>query len=232
MSRILFIDYDGTLHDTDAKFAVSLDGIYGLSSQQLIEAFLVVHRTIVHMHYPDRHDDFFFHQRLLTDHLKRPYDEKEARMAAGRFDEAHEERWKNPTFFRDTFYFLDKVREKHILCLTTGDFARQKADALERAAGKNYFSYAFDHMQLGIKGNSKFFNNALMSTNSLPGEAIVIGDSLEQDIAAAGEAGIPTIWVNRKGSPPTGIRINIDCEAKDLIEALEYIDGFEHETGS
>ncbi len=227
MTKILFIDYDGTLHDTDAKFAARLDGVYGLNSRQIMDAFLLVHRGIVHERYPEKHDDFFFHQKLLSDHLKMPYDEEEARDAAGIFNEAHEERWRNPTFFPDTFQFLDRAKENHILCLTTGDFARQKADALEKAAGKTYFSYTFDHTHLGMKGDSAFFRNALMSTNSLPAEAMVIGDSLEQDIAAASRAGIPTIWVNREALPPTITSYGPAYEARNLFEVLEYIDGFQ-----
>ncbi len=226
MSKILFIDYDETLHDTYAKFVVRLDGIYGLSAEQIINAYLAVHRGIVHLQYPEKHDDFFFHQRLLADYLGMPYDEGEARKTAIRFKEAQEECWINPTFYPESLYFLDKVKERYILCLTTGDYAREKADALEKAAGTNYFSYAFDHTHLGIKGDRTYFDNALMSTNSTPDDAIAIGDSLEHDIAAAKEAGIITIWVNRRGRSLTSDSPYPDYEASDLFDVLEFIESF------
>ena len=65
MKKVLFIDYDGTLHDSDAKYAARLDGILGLDGMQIWKAYLHVHRGIVHVQYPEKHDDFFFHQRLL-----------------------------------------------------------------------------------------------------------------------------------------------------------------------
>ena len=114
----------------------------------------------------------------------------------------------------------------HILCLTTGDYAREKADAVEKAAGRSYFSYIFDHTHLGIKGSSAYFENALMSTNSRPGDAVVIGDSLEHDVAAAKGAGITAVWVNRRGMSPPGDSPAPDYEASNLFEVLEYLDGF------
>jgi len=227
MSKILFIDYDGTLHDTDAKYAATLDGILGLSGEQIMKTYLVVHREIVHQRYPEKHDDFFFHQKLICEHLKKPYHESEALRTARRLEEAQEQCWVNPSFFPDSLPFLDKVKQKHILCLATGDHASEKADALEKAAGRSYFNYAFDHNHLGLKGSSTYFENALMSTNSRPEDAVAIGDSLEHDIAAAKEAGIRTVWVNRKGlPPPVGSSPPPDYQAKDLLEVLDYLEGY------
>lgn len=226
MSRILFIDYDETLHDTWSKFALKLEGIYGLSAREVMDAYLTVHRGIVHTQYPGKHDDFFFHQKLLSDHLGKPYDENEAHRMALSFKEAQEACWIQPNFFPDTFNFLDKVKERYILCLTTGDYAREKADAVEKARGRSYFSYIFDHTHLGIKGSSAYFENALMSTNSRPGDAVVIGDSLEHDVAAAKGAGITAVWVNRRGMSPPGELPAPDYEARDLYEVLKYLDGY------
>ncbi|UCC60178.1 MAG: HAD family hydrolase [Dehalococcoidia bacterium] len=226
MGKILFIDYDETLHDTLSKFAIKLEGIYGLSARELMDAYLTLHRGIIHTRYPDKHDDFFFHQKLLTDHLGKPYDENMAHRMAVSFKEAQESSWTEPNFFPDTFVFLDKVEERHILCLTTGDYAREKADAVEKAAGTSYFSYIFDHTHLGIKGSSAYFENALMSTNSRPEDAIVIGDSLEHDVAAAKGAGIRAVWVNRRGMSHMGDTPVPDYEARDLFEVLKYLDGY------
>ncbi|MDY6893691.1 MAG: HAD family hydrolase, partial [Chloroflexota bacterium] len=222
MSKILFIDYDNTLHDTDAKFAPVLDGVYGLSSEQLMETYLLVHRRIIHQQYPEKHDDFFFHQKLIHEHLNRPYDETEARRIASMFKEAQEETWTSPLFYPDTLEFLDKAKENHILCLTTGDFAQKKAKALEKASGKSHFSYVFDNNNLGMKGGSSYFKNALSSTNSRPEDVIAIGDSLEHDIIAAKEAGIKAVWINRKGLPHVTTSPGPDYQARDLIEVLGY----------
>jgi HAD superfamily hydrolase (TIGR01549 family) len=226
MKKVLFIDYDGTLHDSDAKYAAKLDGILSLEGMQIWKAYLHVHRGIVHVRYPEKHDDFFFHQRLLFDYLKKPYDDRVARTLAGRFRQAQQETWRTPSFYPDTLPFLNKVRENYILCLTTGDYAPEKAKALEKAGGVSYFSYAFDKDHLGLKGHSSsYYCNAVMSTKSHPKDVLVIGDSLEHDIAAAKNAGLTTVWVNRRGISLTENSPRPDFQANDLWEVLSYIEG-------
>ncbi len=224
MSRVLFIDYDNTLHDTEAQFASRLDGLYGLTSRQIVEVFLQVHREIVHVRHQDRHDDFFFHQRLICERLDRPYDEAEAREVARLFEAANSERWTAPWLFPDVISFLDAVREQHILCLTTGDYAREKADALEKAGGRAYFTHAFDHTHLGVKGSSLFFRNALSEVGAGPEDAVVIGDCPDQDIRAAGEIGISTIWVNRQGLTLPESSPAPDYTATGLREVVQHLD--------
>jgi len=225
MKKVLFIDYDGTLHDSDAKYAARLDGILGLDGMQIWKAYLHVHRGIVHVQYPEKHDDFFFHQRLLFDYLKKPYDDRVAHSLAGKFRQAQLETWENPSFYPDTLLFLNKVKDKHILCLTTGDYAPEKARALEKAGGKSYFSYAFDKDHLGLKSHSSsYYNNAVMSTKSHPEDVLVIGDSPEHDISAAKSAGLATVWVNRRGIPLTENLPRPDFQAKDLWQVLAYIE--------
>ena len=225
MKKVLFIDYDGTLHDSDAKYKARLDGILGLNGIDIWRAYLQVHRGIVHTRYPEEHDDFFFHQRLLFDYLKKPYYEKVANELAGKFRQAQLETWTNPTFYPDALPFLNKAKKRHILCLTTGDYAPEKAKALEKAGGVSYFSYVFDKDHLGLKGHSNsYYSNAVMSTNSRPEDVIVIGDSPEHDIAAAKGAGLATVWVNRRGIVLTDNLPQPDFEARDLREVLSYID--------
>lgn len=224
MKKVLFIDYDGTLHDSDAKYAAKLDGILGLDGMQIWKAYLHVHRGIVHIKYPEKHDDFFFHQRLLFGYLDKPYDDKIARTLAGRFRQAQQETWEKPSFYPDTLPFLNKVKENHILCLTTGDYAPEKAKALEKTGSVSYFSYTFDKDHLGLKGHSSsYYNNAVMSTKSRPEDILVIGDSPEHDISAAKGAGLATVWVNRRGITLTEGLPRADFQAKDLLEVLAYI---------
>jgi HAD superfamily hydrolase (TIGR01509 family) len=225
MKRVLFIDYDGTLHDSDTKYKDRLDGVLGLNGIDIWMAYLQVHRGIVHTQYPEKHDDFFFHQRLLFDYLKKPYDEKAANELAGKFRQAQLETWTSPIFYPDALPFLNNVKEKHILCLTTGDYAPEKAKALEKAGGVSYFSYVFDKDYLGLKGHSNsYYSNAVMSTNSRPEDVIVIGDSPEHDIAAARGAGLATVWINRRNIVLTENLPRPDFEVRDLREALTYIE--------
>ena len=223
MGKVLFIDYDGTLHDSDAKYDTKLDGLFGMNGLRLWETYLSLHREVVHTQYPQRHDDFMFHQRLLFEHLGVPYDDGEASRIARLFQEAQEECWTNPTFFPDSLPFLDRAVERHVLCLATGDYAPQKAEALGRAGGRSYFQYAFDRDHLGLKGGSAYFENALARTDCRPEEAVALGDSYEHDIVAAKSAGITTVWLDRNGKSGGRLPPEADYLVKNLMEALAYI---------
>jgi putative hydrolase of the HAD superfamily len=63
-----------------------------------------------------------------------------------------------------------------------------------------------------------------MSTNTRPEEVLVIGDSPEHDIAAAKNAGLATVWVNRRGITLTEDLPRPDFQAKDLVEVLTYVE--------
>jgi FMN phosphatase YigB (HAD superfamily) len=54
---------------------------------------------------------------------------------------------------------------------------------------------------------------------------LVIGDSPEHDIAAAKNAGLATVWVNRRGIALTENLPRPDFQARDLLEVLAYIEG-------
>lgn len=224
MGKVLFIDFDGTLHDSDAKYTAGLEGLFGLSGAEMWQTYLAVHRETVHRHYPGRHDDLLFHLRLLFDYLKHPYEEDVFRRVAAAFQRAQEECWTKPLFFPDSLPFLNEVKDRgHSLCLATGNYAAEKAQAVERAGGREYFDYAFDQTHLGVKGEAVFFLKALKATASPAWEAVAIGDSLPHDIKAAKEVGMAAVWVNRKGIPLPPTSPRPDHEVKDLLEALPYL---------
>lgn len=79
---------------------------------------------------------------------------------------------------------------------------------------------------IGIrKPDPRIFQRALDLTGAEPAEAVMIGDSLQADIAGAGALRIGTIWINGRGfsvedarHPPDAIVTN-PGEAAELIES-------------
>lgn len=221
--RTLFIDFDGTLHDSEAKFRVKLNGLFGFSGAHLLQTFLAVHQ-MVHQRHPDKHEDFQFQLKLVLERLRRPVDEAAIEELATRFKEAQQECWTEPVFFPDSLPFLDEVKHRgYRLCLATGDHAAEKACSVERMGGKKYFDHAFDQSILGMKGGDSYLRKALALTGSSREEAVVIGDSLPHDISPARVMGILTLWVNRKGEPLPPGSLRPDYEVKDLGEVLRYL---------
>jgi FMN phosphatase YigB (HAD superfamily) len=225
MSKIIFIDFDGTLHDTDPKYIAKLDGLFHLDGEYIWNSYLSLHRQIVHHQYPERHDDTMFHIRLLLSHLNQPFDHAVAADIISRLEQAQEECWQKPQFFPDSLPFLNQIKAKgYTICLATGDYAEEKAKSIEEAAGRKYFTQAFDRARLGVhKGDPKYFRKALSVVNSFPESAISIGDSLAHDIVPAKGLGIKTIWLNRIGNPTPEGSLSPDYEAKDLLLALKWL---------
>ena len=118
----ILIDFDGTLHDTEAIFYSKLDGLFGLDGKTLYNLYLFeIHRKLVHEHFPKRHNDRRFHCELLCHHLKKPIDKKIISLLDKRFKEAEEIVFSSPKFFEDAKDFLDlAICAGHRLCLSSG----------------------------------------------------------------------------------------------------------------
>jgi len=225
--KTVLIDYDGTLHDSDAVFASKLDGLFGLNGRDLYRIYLVdVHRNIVHEQYPERHDDWNLHWRLLLQHLGRPYNREEAELLNTRFGEAAKAAYTNPRFFPDTFPFLNRLSEANYeIVLSTGQGSLKKAENLRRTAGKDYFSQVFGEEILGrLKNDPAYYREVLKRLGARAEQTVSIGDTILTDIYPAKVVGIKTIWVNRRGEkPPTNSERTPDHEVLNLISALDYL---------
>lgn len=224
MMKTLLVDYDNTLHDSDAKFFAKWDGILGLSGQQLWQLHLGVHREIVHRLYPERHDDADFQCRLIFQRLGKPYDRAVAEQIVRGYREAEEACWKDPTPFPDTIAFLDTAKARgYQLCLATGEHAEEKAQAMNKLGSKRYFDHVFGEDRVGcIKADPEYYRRVLAACQAAPEQTTMIGDTLLNDIMPAKAVGIRTIWVNRKGEEPPP-QARPDHTVGGLTEALAYL---------
>lgn len=225
--KTLLIDYDGTLHDSDSKFIAKFSPParkLGLRGKKLWKLYLFdVHRGLVHKRFPKKHDDPRFHCRLIFKLLKKPHNGKIAEEMIDAFERALRECWTNPSFFDDTFEFLDRVVGKDKLCLATSEYAREKAGCVERFGRKKYFDHVLGDYNIDCRKTEKeYYQKALKISNSTPEETVIIGDTLTHDIVPAKLVGIRTIWVNRRNErAPEGSEP--DHEVKKLMEVLKYL---------
>ncbi len=223
----ILIDFDGTLHNTESVYASKLDGLFGLDGEKLYHIFLFdVHRKIVHEHYPKRHGDLELHWRLLLQHLGKPYDSDTANLLAVRFQKADKAILENPRLFHEVPLFLNRVvKAGNRLCLSTGGKSLEKAEAITRVLGTNYFSNVLDEATLGCpKHLPLYYENALKQLVWKAGNTFSIGDTILTDIYPAKTVGMKTIWINRrKEKTPTKLRRIPDYETSDLISALDFL---------
>lgn len=160
----ILVDFDGTLHKTEHVFASKLDGLFGMKGIQLFNIYLLeIHRKIVHLEHPLRHDDMKLHWSLLLNHLGISYDDKKANLLSIKFKEAMDDILRNPLLFPDAQDFLKgATKNGYTLCLSTGENSQEKAEAVEKALGNNYFHYVIGEDILGhLKNEESYYNEAL-----------------------------------------------------------------------
>ena len=147
MINTIFIDFDGTLHDSDSKFESKLDGFLGFDGKTIWHTFFFkVHRELIHNKFPEKHNDTEFHSKLLFELLGKKYDKEEAKNLIQASKQAEEECWINPNYFNETNEFLQRLYDNNFkICLTTGSHAKEKAKGIEKFFSKNQAFYSTDH---------------------------------------------------------------------------------------
>ena len=221
----MFIDFDNTLHDTDSKYVNELDGLLGFDGAFLWDMFLNRIHRMVHVRFPERHEDLRFHVELLLEALGRRVSSEDVERFMEALEDAERACWEAPSYFPDAFDFLRRAKGfGYILCLTTGPNSAFKAQALEKRVSFKVFDYVFGEDTLGcIKSEPEYYRRALNVTGADASSTVTVGDTLSTDIAPAKIIGLKTIWVNRRGLDPKAVGVKPDFTVKDLGEALKVI---------
>lgn len=222
----VLLDFDRTLHDSDRAYERRLDGFLGLTGQQVFQHLRRLHEAILSKEPPERLNDADFQTRLLAEELARTNVEMAQRELRARFEAAWEDCRDAKELFEETIPFLARLTVAgYILHLATGDYARRKADGIERQAGRTFFRQVFDEEALGVgKGKRDYYDRALERLGAPSRQVVVVGDSLKNDIVPGKEAGLGTVWVRRKNEENKD-GVAPDLVAASLTEALGYLVG-------
>lgn len=226
MIKHLLIDFDRTLNDSDAVYEKNLNGFLGLTGKEVLRHWEAIHRDILAKEPKERHEDLDLHYQMLLEkwRLADPLEIKaELRR---RIRAAQQECWDATALFPDAIPFLFCMKDAgYVLHIATGDYAQQKAEAIELQAGRSLFQWAFDESVLGVgKGKRDYFDRLLARLGACGVDALVFGDSLRNDIGPAREAGISTVWVRRKDEKASDI-IAADLTVASLAQGLEGFHG-------
>ncbi len=101
--------------------------------------------------------------------------------------------------YEETIEILTELKKKYKLILISNSDSISLPLTLKKFDLAQYFHKMFFSFELGmIKTDSFFLQNVLSGLKLLPRDCLVVGDSLESDIAAAVAAGIPAILIDRK----------------------------------
>ena len=113
-------------------------------------------------------------------------------------------------------------------CIATNGAESDKSDAVKGLAmvgADRYFSHIFASKDMGYeKPDPEFFAHILSTLDPDPSVYVMIGDNYEKDIVGAKQAGIDTVFFNRKnlrGSFP--LADAVICSMEELPAVIEML---------
>ena len=116
---------------------------------------------------------------------------------------------------------LTMLRGRFAIGMITNGAADIQKDKLARSGLAEYFDPVIISADQGVgKPDPAIFTAALQHVGAAPDATVMIGNSLEHDIAGARDAGMGTVWVNRVGAgvvPP----VQPDAQVADLRGLLD-----------
>lgn len=202
----LFFDLDHTLWDFNANARLTLAELYEameLNSRGILDFDLfyntyLVHNDILWEKYRNgsiKVDDLRWKRMWYTLIDFKIGDEKLAREMGFRFLQLLPTR---KLLFPHTVECLDYLTRKgYQLHLITNGFTETQHSKLKHSGIESYFIEVItSECSNSIKPNKEIFEYAFMKAKALPGESIMIGDSIEVDIQGAMNVGIDQVFVN------------------------------------
>jgi putative hydrolase of the HAD superfamily len=104
--------------------------------------------------------------------------------------------------FADVPAALDALRDEHALALVTNGASCLQREKLDASGLADRFDAVVVSGDIGKgKPDPAMFAAALRALGAEPGEAVMVGDSLRNDVDGALAAGLRAVWVNRAGAP-------------------------------
>jgi len=212
----LFFDLDHTLWDFEANSRQTLEEIYGLMNlrEKGVDDFDLFHKN--YLGHNDKLWDRYRKGYIKVDELrwKRMWlslvdfkiaDEPLAREMGVVFLALLPTR---KLLFPGTTETLDYLAGKNYgLHLITNGFEKTQHSKLKNSGLDKYFSYVItSEGSNSLKPDKAIFEYAFQQTGALPGQSIMIGDTIDVDILGALNAGIDTVCVNPYTKAPVQIR--------------------------
>ena len=128
-------------------------------------------------------------------------------------------RFEDIKLFNDVLPTLRTLRTKYTLGLLSNGNSYP-----ERCGLEGIFQFVVFSQDYGVeKPNQKLFQIGVEKAGCSKQELLHVGDSLQDDIMGANNAGIKCIWLNRK-QVKNDLNIKVDYEIYSLLELLELLE--------
>ena len=219
----LFFDLDHTLWDFEKNSALTFEKIFNeLKIEIPLSVFLGKYNPINHAYWKLYREDKITQIELRLKRLEKTFEtigfETTGDMINQISDKYIEYLSTFPHLFPETIIILSGLQKKYNLHIITNGFEAVQHPKIERSGLKPFFSHVITADKVGVKKpNPIIFEYALKTINTLPQNALMIGDSLEADILGAIHLGMQAIHFNSHHEP-----FHEHC---DIINKLEELNG-------
>lgn len=200
----VFFDLDHTLWDFDKNSGLTFKKIFELNNINIeLGTFLKVYEPINLKYWKLYREERVSKPDLRYGRLKEAFDTLGVSVNDDMINYLSEAYIDYLTTFNHLFEgaieILEYLQYKYHLHIITNGFEEAQERKMQNSKIRSYFKTVTNSEMVGVKKpNPKIFNYALNSAEANPNESIMIGDSLEADIAGAQKVGMRTIHFDYK----------------------------------
>lgn len=200
----VFFDLDHTLWDFDKNSGLTFKKIFELNNINIeLGTFLKVYEPINLKYWKLYREERVSKPDLRYGRLKEVFDTLGVSVKDDMINHLSEAYIDYLTTFNHLFEgaieILEYLQYKYHLHIITNGFEEVQERKMQNSKIRSYFKTVTNSEMVGVKKpNPKIFNYALNSAEANPNESIMIGDSLEADIAGAQKVGMRTIHFDYK----------------------------------
>ena len=219
----IFFDLDHTLWDFDKNSALTFQQIFEEQNIRIdISEFLLIYMPINLRYWKLYREDKVSKTNLRFGRLKDTFDALKFQISNDLIIKISEYYIKylpnHNHLFEGAVEVLEYLKQKYELHIITNGFEEIQSLKMQKSGIDKFFKEVITSESVGVKKpNPKVFEFALRKAETIPEEAIMIGDSYEADILGALNCGMLAIHFTTEIKPAVGV-INI----QSLLQLKEY----------
>lgn len=220
----IFFDLDHTLWDFDKNSALTFQQIFEEQNIRIdISEFLLIYMPINLRYWKLYREDKVSKTNLRFGRLKDTFDALKFQISNDLIIKISEYYIKylpnHNHLFEGAVEVLEYLKQKYELHIITNGFEEIQSLKMQKSGIDKFFKEVITSESVGVKKpNPKVFEFALRKAETIPEEAIMIGDSYEADILGALNCGMSAIHFTSDVKPNSEV-INI----KKLISLKDYL---------
>jgi putative hydrolase of the HAD superfamily len=146
---------------------------------------------------------------------------RDDRLVAELIEAYRRERRARQAPYPDALHALRQIAPLYRVALVTNGSPAVQRSKLAVSGLERHFTAVIVSGEVGAgKPDPRPFMAALNATGARPGEAVMVGNSLERDVAGAQRLGMKAVWINRNGDSEAGAKPDATLTSLRALPAL------------